>query len=57
VIPCGNSDKAAGAANAAISNAKQVIGRATGSDRSKFEGAVQELKGEGRKATGNAKNT
>ena len=53
----GNSGKAAGAANAAISNAKQVIGRATGSDRSKFEGAVQELKGEGRKATGNAKNT
>jgi uncharacterized protein YjbJ (UPF0337 family) len=51
----GNSEKPA--ARPMRQSATQVIGRATGSDRSKFEGAVQELKGEGRKATGNAKNT
>ena len=39
------TDKVKGAANEAIGKAKQGVGEATGSDRLKGEGAVQEVKG------------
>jgi hypothetical protein len=41
------TDKVKGAANEAIGKAKQGAGEATGSDRLKGEGAVQEVKGKG----------
>ena len=43
------ADKIKGAANEAIGKAKQGIGEATGSDRLKGEGVVQEVKGKGQK--------
>jgi uncharacterized protein YjbJ (UPF0337 family) len=49
------SDKIKGTANEAIGKAKQGIGEATGSDRLQGEGAVQEVKGKGQKALGDAK--
>jgi uncharacterized protein YjbJ (UPF0337 family) len=47
------TDKVKGAANEAIGKAKQGVGEATGSDRLKGEGAVQE--GKGQQALGDAK--
>ena len=49
------ADKIKGATNEAIGKAKQDIGEATGSDRLQGEGAVQEIKGKGQKALGDAK--
>ena len=50
------SDKSKGAANEAIGKAKQGIGEATGSERLQGEGVVQEVKGKGQKAVGDAKD-
>ncbi len=49
------TDKIKGTANEGIGKAKQGIGEATGSDRMKGEGTIQELKGKGQKALGDAK--
>jgi uncharacterized protein YjbJ (UPF0337 family) len=49
------ADKIKGATNEAIGKAKQDIGEATGSDRLKREGVIQEVKGKGQKAVGDAK--
>src|ERR1700742_1218661 len=49
------TDKIKGNANEAIGKAKQGIGEATGSDRLKGEGVVQEVKGKGQKTVGDAK--
>jgi uncharacterized protein YjbJ (UPF0337 family) len=49
------ADKVKGATNEAIGKAKQGIGEATGSDRLQGEGAIQEIKGKGQKAVGDAK--
>jgi uncharacterized protein YjbJ (UPF0337 family) len=48
-------DKIKGTTNEAIGKAKQGIGEATGSDRLEGEGVIQELKGKGQKAVGDAK--
>jgi uncharacterized protein YjbJ (UPF0337 family) len=48
------TDKIKGATNEALGKAKQGIGEATGSDRLQGEGAVQEVKGKGQKALGDA---
>ncbi|MET4290051.1 uncharacterized protein YjbJ (UPF0337 family) [Bradyrhizobium sp. LB8.2] len=50
------TDKIKGTANEAMGKAKQGIGEATGSDRMKGEGAVQEVKGKGQRAMGDAKD-
>jgi uncharacterized protein YjbJ (UPF0337 family) len=50
------ADKVKGATNEAIGKAKQGIGEATGSDRLQGEGAIQEIKGKGQKAVGDAKD-
>ncbi|MBS9476808.1 CsbD family protein [Ancylobacter radicis] len=50
------ADKAKGMANEAIGNVKQGVGKATGNDRLRVEGAVQELKGEGQQAKGEIKD-
>ncbi|MEO6841858.1 MAG: CsbD family protein [Bradyrhizobium sp.] len=49
------ADKIKGTTNEAIGKAKQGIGEATGSDRLQGEGAIQEVKGKGQKAVGDAK--
>ena len=49
------TDKIKGTANEAIGKAKQGIGEATGSDRLQGEGVIQEVKGKGQKAMGDAK--
>ena len=49
------SDKIKGTANEAMGKAKQKIGEATGSERLEGEGAIQEVKGKGQKAVGDAK--
>jgi uncharacterized protein YjbJ (UPF0337 family) len=49
------SDKVKGTANEAMGKAKQKIGEATGSERLEGEGAIQEVKGKGQKAVGDAK--
>ena len=49
------TDKIKGVANEAIGKAKQGVGEATGSERLQGEGAVQEIKGKGQKAMGDAK--
>ncbi|ODT14725.1 MAG: CsbD family protein [Kaistia sp. SCN 65-12] len=50
------ADKIKGVANEAIGNAKQGIGKATGNDRLRAEGIVQEIKGEAQQAVGKAKD-
>ena len=45
-------DKAKGLANEAIGNSKQAIGKATGNERLRAEGAMQERKGEAQKLKG-----
>ena len=49
------TDKIKGATNEAIGKAKQGVGEATGSDQLKGEGVIQEVKGKGQKAVGDAK--
>ncbi|MDN3274134.1 CsbD family protein [Frankia sp. RB7] len=51
------TDKIKGTANEAIGKAKQGIGEATGSERLQGEGVVQEVKGKGQKAMGDAKDS
>ena len=50
------TDKIKGATNEAIGKAKQGIGEATGSEQLQGEGVIQELKGKGQKAVGDAKD-
>ena len=50
------TDKIKGNANEAIGKAKQGIGEATGFERLKGEGVVQEVKGKGQHAMGDAKD-
>ena len=50
------ADKVKGNANEAIGKAKQGVGEAVGSDRLQGEGAIQEVKGKGQKALGDAKD-
>lgn len=50
-----SADKIKGTANEAIGKAKQGVGEVTGSDRLKGEGLIQEAKGHGQKALGEAK--
>ncbi|MBR1212921.1 CsbD family protein [Bradyrhizobium sp. JYMT SZCCT0180] len=49
------ADKIKGATNEAIGKAKQGIGEATGSEQLQGEGVIQEVKGKGQKAMGDAK--
>jgi uncharacterized protein YjbJ (UPF0337 family) len=57
----GTTDKIKGAANEAIGNVKQTLGRAIGSDRLQAQGLVQKAEGVAQKAAGhikdNAKNS
>jgi uncharacterized protein YjbJ (UPF0337 family) len=56
-VPIGSTtDKVKGAANEAIGKAKQGVGEAIGSDRLQGEGVIQEVKGKGQKAVGDAKD-
>lgn len=48
-------DKIAGLANKAAGNIKQGIGKVVGSDKLRVEGKVQEIKGEGQRTVGAAK--
>src|SRR5262249_53218420 len=56
IVMGSTTDKVKGATNEAIGKAKQGIGEATGSDRMKGEGAMQEIKGKGQKAMGETKD-
>ena len=49
------ADKIKGTTNEAIGKAKQGIGEATGSEQLQGEGVIQEVKGKGQKAMGDAK--
>ena len=49
------TDKASGFANEAIGNIKQGVGKLVGSEKLQAEGKLQELKGEGQQALGDAK--
>ncbi|MHC8410011.1 CsbD family protein [Pseudomonas sp. Hz4] len=49
-------DKVKGMANEAAGNVKQGVGKATGSDKMRTEGVVQEKKGEAQQAVGKAKD-
>jgi uncharacterized protein YjbJ (UPF0337 family) len=49
------ADKVKGATNEAIGKAKQGVGEAVGSDRLQGEGVIQETKGKGQQALGDAK--
>jgi uncharacterized protein YjbJ (UPF0337 family) len=49
------ADKLKGTTNEAIGKAKQGVGEAVGSDRLQGEGVIQETKGKGQKAVGDAK--
>ncbi len=49
------TDKIKGVANEAAGNVKQGVGKAVGSDKMQAEGKVQEIKGKGQKAMGDAK--
>ncbi|RON36528.1 CsbD family protein [Pseudomonas brassicacearum] len=49
-------DKAKGLANEAVGNVKQGVGKATGNDKMRAEGVVQERKGEAQQAVGKAKD-
>lgn len=50
------SDKASGLANEAIGNIKQGVGKLVGSEKLQTEGKLQEIKGEGQQALGDAKD-
>jgi uncharacterized protein YjbJ (UPF0337 family) len=49
------TDKIKGTGNEAIGKAKQGIGETIGSEKLQGEGAIQELKGKGQNALGDAK--
>jgi uncharacterized protein YjbJ (UPF0337 family) len=49
------ADKVKGAANEAAGKVKQGVGEAVGSDRLQGEGVIQEVKGKGQQALGDAK--
>lgn len=49
------SDKVSGLANEAIGNIKQGVGKLVGNDKLQAEGKIQEIKGEGQQAVGDAK--
>ena len=49
------TDKIKSTANEAIGKAKQGTGEATGNERLEGEGVIQEVKGKGQKAMGDAK--
>ena len=51
------SDKISGAANDAIGNLKQGVGKLVGSEKLQAEGLAQEAKGEAQKASGETKQT
>ncbi|PYY70295.1 CsbD family protein [Pseudomonas jessenii] len=50
------SDKVKGMANEAAGNVKQGVGKATGNDKLRAEGVMQERKGEAQQAVGKAKD-
>jgi uncharacterized protein YjbJ (UPF0337 family) len=50
------SDKIKGAANEAIGNMKQGVGKVVGSDKMQAEGKMQEIKGEAQQALGKTKD-
>ncbi|HEY0286952.1 MAG TPA: CsbD family protein [Pseudomonas sp.] len=50
------SDKVKGAANEAVGNVKQGVGKVTNNDKLRAEGKAQELKGEVQQAVGKAKD-
>ena len=49
-------DKITGMANEVAGNIKQGVGKVVGSDKLRVEGKVQEIKGEGQRAVGTAKD-
>lgn len=49
-------DKVKGMANEAVGNVKQGVGKATGNDKMRTEGVMQEKKGEAQQAVGKAKD-
>ena len=49
------TDKAKGLANEAVGNTKQAIGKATGNEKLRAEGKIQETKGEAQRAVGDVK--
>ncbi|MBZ5760631.1 MULTISPECIES: CsbD family protein [Rhizobium] len=51
------SDKASGLANEAVGNVKQGVGKLVGNEKLQAEGKLQEIKGEGQQALGDAKDT
>jgi uncharacterized protein YjbJ (UPF0337 family) len=55
-IMSSTGDKAKGLANEAVGNVKQGVGKATGNDKMRTEGAIQEKKGEVQQAVGKAKD-
>jgi uncharacterized protein YjbJ (UPF0337 family) len=50
------SDKIKGAANEAMGNVKQGIGKVVGSDKLQAEGKMQEIEGEAQQALGKTKD-
>jgi uncharacterized protein YjbJ (UPF0337 family) len=50
------SDKITGAANQAVGNIKQGVGKAIGDKQMETDGVVQEIKGEAQQAVGKAKD-
>lgn len=52
----GTKDKVKGMANEAVGNVKQGVGKATGNDKLRAEGAVQERKGEVQQTVGEVKD-
>ena len=50
------TDKVKGMANEAAGNVKQGVGKATGNDKLRSEGVMQEKKGEAQQAVGKAKD-
>jgi len=51
------TDKIKGLTNEAVGNAKQAVGKATGNDRLRAEGIVQETKGEAQQAKAKVKES
>ncbi|KJZ35186.1 MULTISPECIES: CsbD family protein [Pseudomonas] len=49
-------DKVKGLANEAAGNVKQGVGKATGNEKMRSEGVMQERKGEAQQAVGKAKD-
>jgi len=49
------SDKISGLTNEAIGNVKQGVGSLVGNEKLQAEGKLQEIKGEGQQAVGDAK--